>query len=1054
MIAKVERFVPLGILTALCLAAGNAVADSAAADDPRKFVEALRQRGYLDTAADYLDYLSADATLPDETKRVVPFEHAAVLIESAAAVNDPQLRSWQLDQAQAKLKQFLAASPDDEQAQTARERLGGLLRYRAERLMQETDKSGSVSSANRTQAGAMYADARTLFDEAARRYRADLDKLPKGEQPELREQIGTSWLGSLLNAARATFDKARTFEPASAEAQQLLNDAAAQCKKLHDEYPQRLAGVTARFYEGRCYQELGDSKTALSAYNQLIAELPDGDPVFRQLKTQALRFALECWIQDKNYAAAVDKSLAWSKSARGTELQDPDWLTVKRATATALQELAATLPKNDFKAKSYLRDARDLAVEVLRSNSPAYQSQAHELIAQLGGRASEQERAASVSVAASTSAAAEAKLTTFDEIYQRANDAVDQLKSDQLELDLLQQEHPPDAARIAELKADISKRSDEAFALMQRAVAAADAKTDPDKLNFARYLLCYFHYQKQRYYESAVLGEYLAKKFPDSVNARPASRVALAALDALYRQQKEAGDKDLTFERNKIFDLAGYITDRWADMPEADLALDLLIGFYINSGDYDKSVEILSHIKSDSPRRPAAEIKLGQALWNKYLRTMQQVREQKSADSSGSAGPEDAKVKKELDALAKQSQEVLEQGIAGLRKQGQVNSQTVLGAQSLAQLYVALSHAEKAVAILEDPKLGPLTLLKENHPAVQVTGLPAEIQKTALRAYMGVEPQQLEKATAAMDALQQIYANDPEGEARLTQLLVSLAYDLQQQLEELDRQGNRQQQIQLTKAVEQFLHRISQRASGADFRTLNWVAATYDSLAEGLKQDNKLTPDGKSLYQQSAKIYEDILSRAADEKFLPADKLPGIKLRAAIAQRNAGNYDKAISVLAELLKEKPQLLPAQVEAAKTYQLRGDNENPDFYVPAIKGGGKGSAENIWGWGKLALQTSRDPQFRDIFHEARYNIAVCRSRFGETRTDKAEKKQLLTLAKNDIRNTRQFEPTLGGEKWKPLYDKLLRNIQQQLHEPVVGLKDLDQKDTAPPADAEKS
>ncbi len=723
-----------------------------------------------------------------------------------------------------------------------------------------------------------------------------------------------------------------------------------------------------------------------------------------------------------------------------------------------MQEEAESFPKKDFKAKTYLRDARDLVLEVQRSGVPAFQNQARELIAQMGGRGVDAERTAAVSASAATPTIDNAKLTTFDDIYERATDLVDQLKSNQLELDLLQQERPPDAVRIAELKASIEKVSDEAFGLFQRAITAADAKTDPEKLNFARYLLCYFHYQKQHYYEAAVLGEYLARKFPNSANARPAARVALAALDALYRQQKEEGDKDLTFEQNKIFDLAGYVTNRWADMPEADLALDLLIGFYINAGDYDKGAEILSHIKDDSPRRPDAEVKFGQALWNKYLRTTQQMREQKSAAGAASAedSAEDARLKKELDALARQSQEVLEHGITGLRKQGQINSQTVLAALSLTQLYLALSQPDKAVAMLEDPKLGPLTLLKENNPAAQATGLPAEIQRAALRAFVDVEPQQLEKATAAMDALQQIYADDPEGETRLTQLLVSLAYDLQQQLEELGRQGNQQQQAQLIQAVEQFLRRISQRAAGADFRTLNWVAATYDGLAEGSKQDNKLTPEGKSLYRQSAKIYGDILDRAAnDEKFLPADKLPGVKIRAAIAQRGAGNYDQAIAVLAGLLKEKPQLLPAQIEAAKTYQLRGDNENPDFYVPAIKGGGNtGNSQSIWGWGKLALQTSRDPQFRDIFHQARYNIAVCRSRFGETRTDNAKRTELLKLAKNDIRNTLQFEPTLGGDKWKPLYDKLLRHIQQDLREPVVGLKELDQKATAPPDDAEKS
>ena len=95
------------------------MADSAAADDPRKFVDALRQRGYLDTAADYLDHLSKDARLPDDMKRIVPFEQGTVLIEGAASINDVQQRNWQLDQAQAKLKQFLDANPDHEQAQIA-----------------------------------------------------------------------------------------------------------------------------------------------------------------------------------------------------------------------------------------------------------------------------------------------------------------------------------------------------------------------------------------------------------------------------------------------------------------------------------------------------------------------------------------------------------------------------------------------------------------------------------------------------------------------------------------------------------------------------------------------------------------------------------------------------------------------------------------------------------------------------------------------------------------------------------------------------------------------
>ncbi len=323
MIAKVQRFLPLAILTALCLAAGSVAADRAAADDSRQFVEALRQRGYLDTAANYLEDRSKDSKLPAQTRHSLELQQAAVLIDGAAAINDPQQRGWQLDQAQAKLRQFLAASPDDPEAQTARQRLAALLRYRADALMQQTNKSGAISTANRKQAAAMYAEARALYDDEAKHYRADLDKIPKGEQPDQREQLGNSWLGSLLDAATVTFDQARASESGGADARKLFTDAAGQCKKLHEDYPKRLVGVTARFYEGRCYQDLGDSKSALAAYDDLFSGLPDGDASLRQLKTQALRYAMQCWIQDKDYSTAVDKSLAWAKSAAAPNCKIP-----------------------------------------------------------------------------------------------------------------------------------------------------------------------------------------------------------------------------------------------------------------------------------------------------------------------------------------------------------------------------------------------------------------------------------------------------------------------------------------------------------------------------------------------------------------------------------------------------------------------------------------------------------------------------------------------------------------------------------------------------------
>src|SRR5262249_12529985 len=90
------------LILAVCLIA-PAIAD----DDSQKFLQALRDRHYFDTAQEYLDRRAADPNVSPDFKRSVPYERALILIESAAAQRDPLVRDEQLAQAQAKLKEFI-----------------------------------------------------------------------------------------------------------------------------------------------------------------------------------------------------------------------------------------------------------------------------------------------------------------------------------------------------------------------------------------------------------------------------------------------------------------------------------------------------------------------------------------------------------------------------------------------------------------------------------------------------------------------------------------------------------------------------------------------------------------------------------------------------------------------------------------------------------------------------------------------------------------------------------------------------------------------------------
>ncbi len=188
--ARPGRIVSLISLVVLCLTAANAAANISAAEDPRTFVDALRKRGYLDTAADYLEHLSTDTSLDDSVRRLIPFEEATVLIEGAANIHDPQIRNWQLDQAQTKLRAFIAANPDLEQAQQARERLAGLLQYRADRLLEQIDKSGAVSAAARNKPATWKAKPKIYTQKPASAIVPNSTKFPKGNNQNCATSLG------------------------------------------------------------------------------------------------------------------------------------------------------------------------------------------------------------------------------------------------------------------------------------------------------------------------------------------------------------------------------------------------------------------------------------------------------------------------------------------------------------------------------------------------------------------------------------------------------------------------------------------------------------------------------------------------------------------------------------------------------------------------------------------------------------------------------------------------------------------------------------------------
>jgi tetratricopeptide (TPR) repeat protein len=624
-----------------------------------------------------------------------------------------------------------------------------------------------------------------------------------------------------------------------------------------------------------------------------------------------------------------------------------------------------------------------------------------------------------------------AATTTFAEALDQAKQALERMQEAEAGL---KAKTGADPAAIQALRRQKESSAALARQALNAALAVSDEKVSREDLNSARYYLCFLEWDAGNLYEAAVLGEFLARRYPDTLPGRQGARIALAAY---LRMFAESNDVDKQFEARHIEQLGEEIFRRWPGEEEADEAALQLLGFAANQYQSDKVLEYLKKVSENSPRRGQAELRAGQALWSAYLR--------RSQLPEGERPPQ-----AELDALEKQAQEVLGQGIARMEKAGQVDATMAAAVFAMAQICVDTGQPDKAIAWLEHATLGPLTLVKSNHPAAARQAFAVESYKLALRAYIAVHPQQLKKAEQAMDALEKLVqgAGDAKAAENLTAIYISLGRELEQHLQDLRRSGQTSQLEEVSKAFEIFLDRVTKRQTGNSYASLNWVGQTYFSLGGGLDEGpEKISAKAKAYYERATEAYKRMLEIAEqDPKFKDdPDSLLGVRLRLADCYRRAGDYDQATKIILNVLKQKPMLLSAQLQAAQTYQAQGAVD-PQGYARAILGGapGRDGKNVIWGWGKLSKMTMSNPKFADTFHEARLNMALARYRYGLAQQDAAKRAKILEAAKQDLWITYKLQPELGGQETAARYDRLLKQIQHALAAKETGLDEFRQRD----------
>ncbi|MFZ1936834.1 MAG: hypothetical protein WCB27_22345 [Thermoguttaceae bacterium] len=985
----------VGCLSAGCLLLPVSVAFTA--ERCKDFLDGLRapERGYYDVALDYLEAMRRSPLADKAFRETIDYEIGVTLLEQCRTL-PPAERAAELEKARACFEKFLAAHLDHPLVVSANRQLGGVLieQGKLEReLARQSGKMPDERDRLLEQARGLFADAQkalAVVDAQLNKTQKSFGKLDPSDAAAVqrRNQVRGEIILTRLALAKTLYEIAATYEPDSNRRRVALEDAAAKFGEYYWKYEQWLGGCVFRLEEARCYQELGDYAKAMPILDQLGSLRSDEEQGFRQIRTAATKLALQSLLapQMKKYKDAWAWYEKWESNNEPSDQPDDDAAAIAYFAGQAALELARSINRNDAAEAElraeYVRRAKDLLSSV--AGSPGeYRKKARLLFADPLLTAGQMHVETPKNYA---DACDRAKLAW--ERVQEGNltsEETERLQAEARECFRFALAHPPD-----------------------------NAKTDD--LNVIRSCLAYLYWGAEDYYDAAVLGEFLARRYPDGPHAQRGAEIAMKAYARLCGEASSRDDRK--FEAAQMTAMADFITHRWPKSPVADEAWMMRIRTAMAEHDSAKALDYLARIADDSPRRGDAELMTGQAFWTVYFDALRLPEAQQPS-------------KDEMTRTIAAARKLLEDGLGRMRKAvdagGEVSYSLEVGSLTLAKIYLQMGEGAKAVQWLDDPKTGPHALAKVENKTIDRGNFRVMALETALRAY--VATQQLDKAKQAMNALEKA------GGVNVARIYVSLGRQLEDSLKRLRGEGDEKAAANAARGFEFFLTRLAARpAAESNFATLYWVAETFMTLGDSLPAtDGRPSAEAMKYYQKAAGVYQAILKACeADPKFAPKPgAIVAIQIHLARCLRSQCEFEKALQVLVEVLKVHEISLEAQREAAYTYQAWGADE-PGYYIFAIRGGHKTERKDgsvsylVWGWGAIAHKVQYVKKFSDDFHEARYNLALCELKYAESKNGK-ERTDQLRRAENAILVIQTIEPEMGGEKWYGQYDILLRKIQ---------------------------
>tara|TARA_R110002049_G_scaffold27321_2_gene94066 strand:- start:168967 stop:172017 length:3051 start_codon:yes stop_codon:yes gene_type:complete len=993
------------------------------AEPAREFLNGLQSRGYHDIAMDYLTQMQDSPLAPAELKNSILYEKSQLLVDASRSQRDSAERAKQINQAQQWLEQFISSQPDHSKVNAARNQIGSLFVERARMKHEDSKRSNDKQQA--AQARKLYEQSFKVFSDLQASVAKQLEAIPKvlntrdreeAKLIEQRTQLRADYLQTELFAAAIREELADILPTGSKEQTKYIVEAADMYDGIYKDYRTRLAGRYARMYQGRCYWRLGDTKKALGYFGELLDQ-PNEPEALMILKSKTLAMAMEAWLSpgEKKYVEAIKRATRWFDETPNDKERDPQWIAIRYHLARALKMQAddanGESPPNRALAAKSMSFATD-ALRFVASESGEYQEKAQQMLEQLGESGAVSEDLEPETFMAAQSVAKESldAIGPLAASVTNLNNQIAAEKNANKKSELVSQR---DSAQQ-----ELTRAQNDAIHYYRLALQLADETTAQSNVNLVRYFLCYVYFLKQDFFDAAMVGEFVARRYPTSAGAKQCAKIVLASYLKLAEQES-----DNTFETNRLESLGEYVSETWPGEPETLQTAGSLIPFLINAGHPTRAATFVSQFPPESTNRAEFEWLTGQAIWGQFRSLQQELAAPEQQGATNSAKRE--RTTKQLARLKGQAKKLLQAAFQRIPDEPTVDQAVATGALSLAQIYVEDQAFAKAVEVLEHESIGPLTLVQQDHSAAANPIFAEESYRTALRAYVAQLDKGgddvMDKTKSAIASMQELLGQDESGKQRMLGVYVNLAQDVQRQMESASDDAK----VQMSGVFEAFLGELSEGSD--DLSVLNWVADTFAKLAAGFDDGSgELNANAKRYYEQSDNAFENLLAQPDISPELTTQS----KAQLAGVRFHTKQYDSALQLYQDILQQQPSSINVQVAAARLLQAWGE-QDPSRYEQAVNGiATPGKNQSIWGWGKIALAAVSHPQFRETFYESRYEMANCHVAIAQAKSGQ-EKLELLQQAEQNLSKTSKLYPAMG--EWKEKYDALLSQVRSALGKP---------------------